>query len=85
MTVEICCAWYYVDWICNVRYYFRLDEKESPKGSVIVGPDGVEILVGGAISAGPASSVDADEKKSDGSESQKALEVDGMCQRVPSR
>ena len=63
-------------------YYIHLDERESPKGSVIVGPDGAEILVGGAISTGPSSSVDADEKKSDGSESQKALEVDGMCQRA---
>ena len=50
---------------------------------MIIGPDGAEILVGGAISSGAASSVDADEKKSEGSESQKALEVDGMYQRVP--
>ena len=49
---------------------------------MIIGPDGAEILVGGAVSSGATSNVDADEKKSEGSESQKALEVDGMCQRV---
>ena len=51
--------------------YDRTVSDETPKGSVIYGPDGAEISVGGAIST---SSVEAEE---DVPESQKPLDVDG--------
>ena len=55
---------------------------ETPKGSVIYGPDGAEISVGGAVSLGGTTSVDAGEAKSDLSESQKPLDLDGRWSRL---